>query len=172
MKKLRLLILCIVFTIPIFSQEDIQNINQKTSNYYFIRHAEKDRSIEGIKNPHLTKIGLARAQNWAKTLKHVSFDAIYSTDYYRTKETAQPIADNKRFEIKSYNPRSLDIDNFKEETKGKTVLIVGHSNTTPKFVNKLIGKEKYKQIDDSNNSNLYIVHCVNNQILDTILVVD
>ncbi len=172
MKKLRLLILCIVFTIPIFSQEDVQNINQNTSNYYFIRHAEKDRSKEGIKNPHLTNIGLARAQSWANTLKHIPFDAVYSTDYFRTKETAQPIADNKRLEIIIYNPKNLDIKNFKEETKGKTVLIVGHSNTTPMFVNKLLDKQKYKQIDDTNNSNLYIINIINDTILDLLLVID
>jgi len=44
---------------------------------------------------------------------------------------------------------------------GKTVLVVGHSNTTPQFVNKIIGKEEYIDIDDLNNSNLYIVTIIN-----------
>ena len=38
----------------------------------------------------------------------------------------------------------------------KKVLIVGHSNTIPNFVNGLIEKDFYNQIDDLNNSNLYI----------------
>ena len=46
---------------------------------------------------------------------------------------------------------------FLQETKGKTVLVVGHSNTTPAFVNKILAVEKYKDIDDNNNANLYIV---------------
>ena len=46
---------------------------------------------------------------------------------------------------------------FQQETKGKTVLVVGHSNTTPAFVNKILAEEKYKDIDDNNNANLYIV---------------
>ena len=44
-----------------------------------------------------------------------------------------------------------------KKTKGKTVLIVGHSNTTPKFTNGLLGEEKYEDIADDNNANLYVV---------------
>ena len=46
---------------------------------------------------------------------------------------------------------------FQNKTKGKTVLVVGHSNTTNVFANKVLGVEKYDKINDSNNSNLYIV---------------
>ena len=40
---------------------------------------------------------------------------------------------------------------------GKTVLVVGHSNTTPEFVNALIKNDFYDQIEDNNNGNLYYV---------------
>lgn len=169
MKRYIFLLLALLFAFTSFSQNE--NIEERTT-YYLIRHAEKDRSEKGIKNPHLTEKGLLRAQNWANTLKHVPFDAVYSTDYFRTLETAQPTADSNRLEISIYNPRNLDINKFKEETKGKTVLIVGHSNTTPMFVNKLIDTEKYEQIDDANNSNLYIVTLNGNKTYDILLVVD
>ncbi len=163
----------LIFTLLTVSSSFSQNKNDKNATtYYLIRHAEKDRSEEDVKDPHLTKKGLSRAQNWANTLKHVPFDAVYSTEYFRTKETAQSIADNKRLEIIIYNPRNLDIDKFKEKTKGETVLIVGHSNTTPVFVNKLLNEDKYKQIDDSNNSNLYIVHINNKKFFDSLIVID
>ncbi len=167
MKRFYIFISTLLIVFSSFSQNE-----EGSTTYYFIRHAEKDRSEEGVKNPHLTKKGLLRAQNWAETLKHVPFDAVYSTDYLRTKETAQPVANNKRLTITIYDPRNLDIIKFKEKTKGRTILIVGHSNTTPMFVNQLIGKEKYKQIDDSNNSNLYIVNLCNNKLFDSLLVID
>ena len=47
--------------------------------------------------------------------------------------------------------------NFKLKTTGKTVLVVGHSNTTPQFANDILGEEKYPEINDDNNGNLYIV---------------
>jgi len=49
------------------------------------------------------------------------------------------------------------MDKFLKDTNGKTVLIVGHSNTTPDFANKLLHKEMFESIDDNNNGNLYIV---------------
>lgn len=143
-----------------------------TSTYYFIRHAEKDRSDPSDKNPHLTEIGKARANHWSEILGNVKFDAVYSTDYNRTKETAEPTAAKNHLEIILYDPNTIDAKVFKEENKGKTVLIVGHSNTTPAFVNSILGSKKYEDIDDSNNGNLYIVTINGDTINDQVLVIN
>ena len=66
----------------------------------------------------------------------------------------------------------MNIENFKKDTNGKTVLIVGHSNTTPIFTNGLIGEKKYKMIDESNNANLYIVTISKDSKTSTLLKVD
>lgn len=128
-----------------------------TTTYYLIRHAEKDRSDPDNRNPSLTEEGIARANNWAATFKEVAFDAVYSTEYARTQETATPTATQKGLEIQSYDPRNLFDENFQNTTLGKTVLVVGHSNTTPSFVNAIINEDRFQAIDDSNNANLYIV---------------
>ncbi len=128
-----------------------------TTTYYLIRHAEKDRSDPENRNPSLTEEGIARAQRWSEVFKDVNFDMVYSTDYARTQETGTPTAKRKGLELKSYNPRTLFDVNFEKETVGKTVLVVGHSNTTPMFVNAILKKEQFAQIDDTNNGNLYIV---------------
>ena len=143
-----------------------------TSTYYFIRHAEKDRSDSSDRNPHLTEIGQARANHWSEILGNVKFDAIYSTDYNRTKETAQPTASKNHLDITIYDPNNIDAASFQAVTKGKTVLIVGHSNTTPAFVNKILGHKKYEDIDDSNNGNLYIVNVTGNVITDQVLTIN
>ena len=163
----------LVFTqLIVFHSFSQNNIIDKASIYYLIRHAEKDRIDIDNKNPHLTKKGLIRAENWAKTLKHVQFDAVYSTNYNRTKETAQPVADAMQLEITYYDPRKINLKRFLKETKGKTVLLVGHSNTIPNLVNSLIAKKKYNLIEDTNNSNLYIVIKQYEFIVDQILLVD
>ena len=46
---------------------------------------------------------------------------------------------------------------------GKTVLVVGHSNTTPQFVNAILGTKQYTDIQDDNNVNLYIVTRINEE---------
>ena len=131
--------------------------SDETTTYYLIRHAEKDRTDKTNKNPDLNRVGLERAIKWANRFKNVPFDAIYSTNYNRTIQTAKQTADSKSLKIIKYNPSKMYDSIFQQETKGKTVLIVGHSNTTPAFVNKILGEKKYEDIDDNNNANLYIV---------------
>lgn len=135
-----------------------ESFTQKPTTYYLIRHAEKDLSDMSNKNPHLNETGMQRAQNWAKILKNIPFDAIYSTNYHRTLETAEPIAKVLNLDITLYSPNDLKLKQFMLETNGKTVLIVGHSNTTPTLSNALIKEMKYKQIPETTYGNLYIVN--------------
>ena len=58
----------------------------------------------------------------------------------------------------------MDLTEFKKETFGKKVLIVGHSNSTPEFVNKLINQKVYSQIDDTVFGNLYLVTIINDVV--------
>ncbi|MBP6041164.1 MAG: histidine phosphatase family protein [Flavobacterium sp.] len=138
----------------------------KTTQYYFIRHAEK---ADSSKNPDLSEKGLERALEWKALFSAIQFDAVYSTDFKRTLQTIHPIVVENDQLLKLYNPQILDIETFKKETKGKTILIVGHSNTIPKMVNQLIKENKYGDIAENQFGNLYIVTLSENQILSHLL---
>jgi broad specificity phosphatase PhoE len=138
------------------TQVNYDNSDIKTT-YFLIRHSEKDRSNHDNKNPHLTKKGAVRAENWSKIFNYFDIDAVYSTDFKRTLETAFPIAKSNNLNVIKYHPINLDVNNFISTTKGKNVVIVGHSNTIPNLANKIIGKKIYEDIEDSNNANLYII---------------
>ena len=56
------------------------------------------------------------------------------------------------------------IKKFKEKNKGKKILVVGHSNTTPALANLIIGKNIYTSIDESIHGNLYIINIINNNV--------
>ena len=58
-----------------------------------------------------------------------------------------------------------------KENAGKNVLVVGHSNSTPSFVNKILKNKTYKQIDDNNNANLYTVTVFNDTIISNLLFI-
>lgn len=152
-------------------KEDNQNMDMEAaaevSTFYLIRHAEKDRSDPENIDPELNQKGLGRAMHWAEILEDVSLDAIYSTDYERTTMTAAPTAVKKDITLKYYDPDELDIELFKSNNLGTNVLIVGHSNSTPEFVNKLLGQEKYVSMDDYDNGSLFIVQFVGEQVSDT-----
>ena len=130
---------------------------ESTTTYYLIRHAEKDRTDAKNRNPDLNATGIARAKRWAAYFKDVDLNLVFSTNYNRTLQTAKPTAESKELETYTYNPRVMYSDAFKLATKGKKVLVVGHSNTTNAFANAILGEKKYEQIADDNNSNLYIV---------------
>jgi len=163
MKKLLLLFLLSAYTFSGTAQE------VETTTYYLIRHAEKDRTDKANRNPHLAAHGKERALRWAEILKNFKLDAVYSTEYNRTIETGTPIAEAKNLSIQFYHPSKIDMPTFLAETKGKNVLIVGHSNTTAEFANKIIGKDTYAGIDDSNNGNLYIVTVAGDKIESVLL---
>ncbi|WP_300434443.1 phosphoglycerate mutase family protein [Christiangramia sp.] len=153
-------IITIFFSI-LFSFGTIESLPETSEDtvttYYLIRHAEKDRSDSSNRDPELTDAGLERANNWVQVLKDIDFDAIYSTDYRRTKQTAKPLAALKNLEVLIYDPNTLYSPEFKKATLGKKVLVVGHSNTTPQFANAILGDNRYEDIDDSENGALFIV---------------
>ena len=168
MKYLYLFIITFLVLNPLAAQTE----EAEVTTYYLIRHAEKDRSDSTNTDSHLTETGKMRANQWRSIFSHISFDAIYSTDYNRTKETAEPTAEKNKLELQIYNPTAINFEKFLKETKGETVLIVGHSNTTPFFVNGIISKNKYDNMEDDNNANLYIVTIIEGEISDQVLLIN
>ncbi|MEZ4874011.1 MAG: phosphoglycerate mutase family protein [Flavobacteriaceae bacterium] len=153
------IIALISFCIIAFSckQEGKKSIAEETTTYYLIRHAEKDRSDSTNVDPALTEKGLDRARLWAHYFDSIPLNEIYTTQYKRTHQTAMYVATKQQLPAEEYVPQNLITEDFKQITKGHKVLIVGHSNTTPMLVNQLIGNETYPEMDDRDNSSLYVV---------------
>jgi broad specificity phosphatase PhoE len=150
MKKLILLLCLIAGFVSAQDQTD------KPTTLILIRHAE--RGNDGSKDPPLADAGTIRANNLVNVFKNTDIVAIYSSDYKRTKNTAAPLAQTKNLEIKLYEPMKEDeIKKIIAENKGKTVLVVGHSNTTPWTANVLTGGE-LKDFADTDYGNILIVN--------------
>ena len=145
----------------------------KTTTFYFIRHAEKNTSNPADRNPDLVEKGVMRVDVWSRVFSRVDFDIIYSTDYKRTRNTALPIAEKKKLPLTYYSPNDFDSVRFMKKNLGKTLLIVGHSNTVPSMVNALIGKNQYKQINETNYANLYIINITESgEIIHQLLAIE
>ena len=147
-------LLCFLFSLSIEAQTENKSDCTKV---YLIRHAEKDRTDKTNSNPHLNSLGTKRSLKWKDFFKNINFDIIYSTNYHRTLETVKPFSENGT-EIVIYNPSKIDYNEFILNNKGKTILVVGHSNTIPSFTNGISKKKLYNNIEDNNNSNLYVVN--------------
>ena len=142
------------------------------STFYLIRHAEKIRVDKSESNPDLNKKGLLRAEGWKNYFLDKGVSKIYSTNYKRTFNTVKPFANEKNIEIIFYSPSDIEYDEFVKSNIGETTLVVGHSDTIPGFVNELIENEYYQQIDDLNNSNLYVVSICGSSLTHKLIKVD
>lgn len=175
MRSIKLLIiLSCIFVVSACKEDPKEPIAEEEhiSTFYFIRHAEKDRYDPNNIDPELNQDGLGRAIRWAEILDPVDLDAIYITDFERTAMTAAPISVKKEITPQYYDPRAIVIADFIRENLNKNVLIVGHCNSTPEFVNAMLQEQKYEAMDDYDNGSLFIVRIINGKVSDIHLNMD
>lgn len=161
-------VLVVVFT-TLFAM-----VKAQTTTIILLRHAEKDTTLPNATmmkaDPPLTKAGEARAVLLLAVLNDFKPDIIYSTNYTRTKATVTPLAQKFAKDIVIYNPN--DLVRFAEELrvqKGKTILVAGHSNTTPALVNDLLKLKKYESLPESVYNKLWVVTINGDIITDRIV---
>lgn len=132
-------------------------LHSQNTSIYIVRHAEKDISDANNKNPNLSEVGKQRSEELLKKLKNVKFSAAYSTPFYRTQQTLQPIAAFNKIEITSYNPSDNKklVDEILNNYSGKNVIIVGHSNTILSILEAFGAKKPFETISEDDYSNLF-----------------
>ncbi|WP_127846342.1 histidine phosphatase family protein [Psychroflexus aestuariivivens] len=142
-----------------FDIPDSETETPKSTLYYFVRHAEKDTSDPKNDDPELTDKGLERAAFISEFFKKKNLDALYATSYKRNLQTIIPTAHYYRSRIEDFDPNAdtLFTKEFWKNTYGKNVLIVGHSNTNPRFVNEILQSKKYENLDEDNYNTIFQV---------------
>ncbi len=127
-----------------------------------VRHAEK--ATDDPSDPTLSPAGQERAQDLAKALDGAGISAIYVTEFKRTQLTAAPTA--QRFSLTPEIRPAASQDTIAyakalaarilSKNAGKSVLVVGHSNTVPAIVKALSGRG-VEEIADTEFDRLYVV---------------
>jgi broad specificity phosphatase PhoE len=143
----------------LFSLSSTALAQHKKLTIVLLRHAEKDISPSADKvNPDLTPEGKQRAQNLVKKIKKYKPTVIYSSDYIRTKSTVAPLAEKRKLTVQIYDPRKLnELADMIMEGKYKSVVVVGHNNTTPALANLLIKQEKYQALPETEYSKIWVI---------------
>ncbi|HET8771814.1 MAG TPA: histidine phosphatase family protein [Gemmatimonadaceae bacterium] len=107
-----------------------------------VRHAEKE--AQPANDPPLTATGAERAQALAAALGDAGVDVVMHTPTTRTRETARPVAE--RFgltpEVLPLGPMSQHAQAVAAAVRkhaGKTIVVVGHSNTIMSYIEALGG---------------------------------
>ncbi|MFT4646313.1 MAG: broad specificity phosphatase PhoE [Planctomycetota bacterium] len=165
MKNYFILILLTLGFLPVVSAQESNDIY----TIYLVRHAEKDFSSNDYFDPPLTQCGEKRADYLSRFLRDVDLDIIYSTDFVRTKNTAQPTATAKGLEINLYDSQDLvELSKTLIDSK-KDILVVGHSFTTGALAGLLVGEEigafgldiynrVYQVVIYKDNGRLHLLH--------------
>ena len=135
--------------------------SQATTTVIFVRHAEK--AVVPADDPGLSPAGQRRAAELTRQLVDADVvagvDAVYSTAYRRTVETAQPVADALGLPVSTYDAADTEaiMESIVREHKGKIILVVGHSNTLPALMYNMGASKKVPEIADDEYDNIYIV---------------
>ncbi|HVS00035.1 MAG TPA: phosphoglycerate mutase family protein [Thermoanaerobaculia bacterium] len=126
-----------------------------------VRHAEK--ATDDPRDPSLSAAGQKRAAALAAALEAADVKAVYATQFKRTRATAEPLARRLGLSVverpvagdASVYARDLAHEVLAQQA-GKTVLVVGHSNTVPELVKAFSGVA-VAPITDEEYDHLFIV---------------
>lgn len=140
---------------------------------FLVRHAE--RADEPRQDPPLTEKGVARSEALARLLSTADIKAIYTSQFARTKLTAEPLAKQLgvtataiSLKTSPSNPRAIAEESTKEivdkimtQVDGN-ILVVGHSNSIPDVI-KMLGGNVVPSIDEKKFDDLFIVTVYENR---------
>ena len=104
------------------------------TSFIVVRHAEK---VDASRDPDLAPAGHARAVVLAGLFADRAPDAIYTTDFRRTRQTVQPTAAAHGLAPRVYDanrPAKAFAAALKAAQPRGRVLVAGHSNTVPGIV--------------------------------------
>jgi phosphohistidine phosphatase SixA len=138
-----------------------ENVANAPTTIVIVRHAEK--ATDDPRDPSLNDAGKARAAALLTALDGAEVSAVYATQFKRTQATGEPVA--KRFGINvTVSPITGAMSgvaaglmkDILDKNAGKTVLIVGHSNTVPELVKAFSGKT-VAPLSEEDYDRLYLI---------------
>jgi len=135
--------------------------SQATTTIIFVRHAEKAETPP--EDPGLSPAGQRRAAELSRQLVDADVvagvDAVYSTPYRRTQETAQAVADALDLPVNMYDASNTEaiLETILDRHKGEIILVVAHSNTVPVLIANLGASKKVPPIAEDEYDNIYII---------------
>ncbi len=127
------------------------------STVILVRHAEK--AGDGA-DPDLTEEGRERALALAHVLGELEIEAVYATQYIRTRETAGPLAESRGLDVTVIRATSNYVGEMasliRADHAGGIVVVVSHSNTVPAIIDAL-GAGPAPAIADDEYDDLFVV---------------
>jgi phosphohistidine phosphatase SixA len=167
MKRRSAILFTLLISLAVFCQTAIAQEEFKPIIVFVVRHAEKED--EPKQDPPLKREGVARSQELARVLGGANIKAIYTSQFARTKLTAEPLVAKTGLTVTSLTlkPNLSNLRLIAEESTaeliskimqrpGESVLVIGHSNWIPDVI-KMLGGDTVPTIDEQKFDDLFIV---------------
>lgn len=131
-----------------------------------VRHADRPGDQDA-----LTPAGVARAKDLVHVASQAGVAGIYCTKTERSRKTAEPLATALSLKPVELDPNDTAglIKQILANQRGKTVLVVGHSNTVPKII-AAAGGPTLPNLADDDFDNLYVLTVGSDSSADVRLV--
>lgn len=146
-------LLLLVFIIAAFFKlgarhQPDQQTQDGSTTIFLVRHAEKVTTHPADQDPGLTAAGVKRARDLQQYLAGTPVDAFFATPYKRTQSTLSYLAQGRAVQL--YEAQDLEGLRARvlEQFRGKTVVIVGHSNTLLPLIEAFGVKRPVQRIAD------------------------
>ena len=128
-----------------------------------VRHGEKEK--KPADDPPLTPAGRARAERLADIGEQAGVEVVFTSDVRRTRDTAAPLAARRGLtpNVRGFTRATVDAHvqalakEILDSHRGKTVLVVGHSDTAPRVAGLLSGKTISNLKEDTEFDALFVV---------------
>lgn len=132
-----------------------------TTTVVVVRHAEKE--LGTIEDAPLSQAGEQRAEMLSRMFGERDapgrIEVIFATDTRRSQRTAAPLAERLGIEVTTVDANDVEglVHRIRNSSRGRRVLVVGHSNTVPEIVSALTGGVRVPAIAESDYSAIYVV---------------
>ena len=167
MKRKVITLIVLVIALALFCQTAFAQDDFKPTTVFLVRHAEKE--AEPKQDPPLTKAGVARSQELARLLSTANIKAIFTSQFVRTKQTAEPLTAKTGVNVTvlTLKPNPANLKLIAEESTaevvnkilqrpGDSALVIGHSNWIPDVI-KMLGGDVVPTIDEQKFDDLFVV---------------
>jgi 2,3-bisphosphoglycerate-dependent phosphoglycerate mutase len=178
LQRLTLFVILLVAVPCLLLQPAAANVEEKAlapvqtpspiTTVFLVRHAEKADAPR--EDPPLTTDGEKRAKRLAHILGRAGITAIYTSQYLRTKQTAEPLATQlgitptvMTLTPNPTNPREISnqsllaiVQDIQRRHAGETVLVVGHTNSVPPVI-RMLRSNVVPTIDEQTFDNLFVL---------------
>jgi len=160
-KRTLIAVSCLLLITPIIGTlfpAIISAVDQPPMTVILVRHAEKKIVTPENKDPDLSPVGLARAQELARIFGSSGIAAIYATQYKRTQQTVRPLADKLGLTMTQVEAKETSelVKQIRSRNAGQVIFIAGHNNSVPEIIAAL-GGPQLPIIPEAEFDNLYIL---------------